>query len=83
MDSCCAALKVNANPAASNTDNGFWGASVVGSLKSRDLNFGSQVWKNLRTEKINKKFTKPGVAYSILTSDINKETAVSTRHTLN
>lgn len=75
MDSCCAAaLKANAHPAVSNRNTGFWGGSVKGSLKSGDLNFGSRVWKNLRTEKINKNVTKPGVAYSILTSDTNKET---------
>ncbi|KAH9693057.1 glucose-1-phosphate adenylyltransferase large subunit 2 [Citrus sinensis] len=79
MDSCCAAaLKANAHPAVSNRNTGFWGGSVKGSLKSGDLNFGSRVWKNLRTEKINKNVTKPGVAYSILTSDTNKETVVST-----
>lgn len=84
MDSCCAAaLKANANPAVSNRNTGFWGGSVKGSLKSGDLNFGSRVWKNLRTEKINKNVTKPGVAYSILTSDTNKETVVSTRHAFN
>ncbi|KAH9758789.1 glucose-1-phosphate adenylyltransferase large subunit 2 [Citrus sinensis] len=77
MDSCCAAaLKANANPAVSNRNTGFWGGCVKGSLKSWDLNFGSRVWKNLRTEKINKNVTKPGVAYSILTSDTNKETVV-------
>lgn len=83
MDSWAVALKANANPAVSNRNTGFWGGSVEGSLKSGDLNFGSRVWKNLRTEKINKNVTKPGVAYSILTSDTNKETVVSTRHAFN
>lgn len=76
MDSCCAALKANAQPVIGKGNTGFWGESVKAGLKSRD--FSSPLWKSLRSKKLNKKVTNPGVAYSVLTSGINKETMVST-----
>lgn len=82
MDSCCAALKASANAVNVNRgghSNGgtlFWGKRVRKNLKSRDLN--AHLWKNLRTESDKGvKKIKPGVAYSVLTSDVNKETIVS------
>ncbi|KDP38538.1 hypothetical protein JCGZ_04463 [Jatropha curcas] len=77
MDSCCAALKgaanaFNVNRSLSNGSCPFWGDWIKGNRKSRNFNA-----KNLRTESNNngiKKF-KPGVAYSVFTSDVNKETA--------
>ena len=70
------ALKANAN--SINVSNGrsnggtvFWGENIRGGLKSR--NFGTQLWKSLRAENGVKKIN-PGVAYSVLTPDIDKET---------
>ncbi|KAJ0087313.1 hypothetical protein Patl1_09181 [Pistacia atlantica] len=71
MDSSSVALKANAHPIVSNGSSGIWGESVRGSLKSRDLS--CHLWKNLKTEKLVKQASKPGVAYSVLTPDIYKE----------
>ncbi|OMO75163.1 Nucleotidyl transferase [Corchorus olitorius] len=76
MESCCMALKVNANPinvgkVHNNGSSIFWGESIRGGLKSREFRTG--LWKNLKVEKGVNKF-KPGVAYSIITPDIDKET---------
>ncbi|KAK9270397.1 hypothetical protein L1049_025976 [Liquidambar formosana] len=76
MDSCFGTLKGNAHlmqvnkAGVSAGDNGFWGQRIRGSLKRRDL---SQLWKSLRTEERIRK-VKPGVAFSVFTSDIDKET---------
>ncbi|KAM5564941.1 glucose-1-phosphate adenylyltransferase large subunit, chloroplastic/amyloplastic-like [Rosa sericea] len=74
MDSCCATLKANAFPVKvregglRNQGNGFWGESIRGSLKSRDLS--TQLLKSLKSERK----IKPGVAHSILTSpDISQD----------
>ncbi|KAK4599804.1 hypothetical protein RGQ29_009733 [Quercus rubra] len=76
MDSCCATLKANAHPVklGGGLNNGgtrFWGESIRGSPKSRDLS--TQLLKSSKkeTSRINK--LKPGVTYSVLTSDINKQ----------
>ncbi|KAK6245442.1 hypothetical protein QUC31_000234 [Theobroma cacao] len=76
MESCCMALKANANPinvskGRSHGGSVFWGESIRGGLKSRDL--GAQLWKSLRAAK-GVKNAKPGVAYSVLTPDIDKKT---------
>lgn len=81
MDSCCATLKANALPVKvregglRNQGNGFWGESIRGSLKSRDLS--TQLLKSLKSERK----IKPGVAHSILTSpDISQDNVVSLIH---
>ncbi|KAI3460336.1 hypothetical protein Pfo_016999 [Paulownia fortunei] len=76
MDSCCPTMKAKVLPlqingGLSKGDNGFWGYSVKGSLKN--IAIGTQIWNNL-SEKRPRKF-KPGVAFSVLTRDINKEMA--------
>lgn len=76
MDSCCATLKANANPVKlrrglRNGGTGFWGESMRGSLKRRDLSTQLLKWSKKETSRVAK--LKPGVAYSILTSDINRE----------
>lgn len=76
MDSYCATLKPNGQriklnrETLRNRSSVFWGESMkASSLKgSRDL-------KSINLQKILK--TKPGVAYSILTSDVEKEALVS------
>ncbi|KAF5740783.1 glucose-1-phosphate adenylyltransferase large subunit 1-like isoform X1 [Tripterygium wilfordii] len=72
MDSCIANLKANELQInlTRRGDRGtlFWDECTRGSFKSRDLS----VWKNQRTRNGAKK-VKAGVAYSVLTSDINKE----------
>ncbi|KAL5780531.1 hypothetical protein ACOSQ2_011268 [Xanthoceras sorbifolium] len=73
MDSCCVSLKTKANPVVSNGSTGFWGEIVKGSLKkSRDLS--CHLWKSSRPEKVVEKINQSGVAYSVFTSDIDKET---------
>lgn len=80
MDSCCATLKGNAHllkaskQGFSDRGAGFWGESIRGSLKGRDLSV--QLLKTLKTESRHTKLTS-GVAYSVLTSNINTETVVS------
>lgn len=80
MDSCCATLKGNAHlvkaskKGFSKRGTGLWGESVRGSLKGRDLS--GQLLKSLKTESRPPKLA-PGVAYSVLTSNINAETVVS------
>ncbi|CAK7346339.1 unnamed protein product [Dovyalis caffra] len=77
MDSFCGALKASASANGVNVNKGgirnkgtlFWGESLKKNLKSRDLS--AELWKNLRS---GAKKVKPGVAYSVLTSDVNKET---------
>ncbi|XP_044511306.1 glucose-1-phosphate adenylyltransferase large subunit 2, chloroplastic-like isoform X2 [Mangifera indica] len=71
MDSCCVALKANAHPIVSKGSSGIWGESVKGSLNGRVLS--CHLWKSLKTEKLVKEASKPGVAYSLLTPDIDKE----------
>ncbi|KAE8057144.1 hypothetical protein FH972_013857 [Carpinus fangiana] len=76
MDSCCATLKGNAHPfklgrgGVRNMGAGFWGESMRGCLKSRDLS--TQFLKHSKSESSRVTKFKPGVAYSVLT-DINKE----------
>ncbi|KAL4650002.1 hypothetical protein ACB092_01G055100 [Castanea dentata] len=72
MDSCCATLKANAHPVklGGGLNNGgtrFWGES----LKSRDLS--TQLLKSSKKETSRITKLKPGVAYSVLTSDINQQ----------
>lgn len=80
MDSCCATLKANAYPVklGGGLNNGgtrFWGESIRGSPKSRDLS--TQLLKSSKKETSRITKLKPGVAYSVLTSDINKQNLVS------
>lgn len=59
------------NGALGARENGFWGERIRGSLKRRD--FGTtQLWRNLKAEERVRK-VKPGVAFSVLKSDIDKE----------
>ncbi|KAA3490411.1 ADP-glucose pyrophosphorylase small subunit ADPGp-2 [Gossypium australe] len=75
MESICISLKATATASPVNISQGrsnggtvFWGETIRG---GRD--FGTQLWKSLRAENGIKK-AKPGVAYSIITPEINKET---------
>ncbi|MBA0623531.1 hypothetical protein Godav_008989 [Gossypium davidsonii] len=75
MESICISLKATATASPVNISQGrsnggtvFWGDTIRG---GRD--FGTQLWKSLRAENGVKK-AKPGVAYSIITPEINKET---------
>ncbi|KAJ7966782.1 Glucose-1-phosphate adenylyltransferase [Quillaja saponaria] len=71
MDSWCATLNANANPVkVRKGDTVFWGEITRGSLKRRGLSI--QSWKNSKSETSRK--LKHGVAYSVLASDIDKET---------
>lgn len=78
MDSFCGALMSSAGAIAVNFNKGgigndgtiFWGENLK-NLKSWDSR--AQLRKNLRSG-VNK--IKPGVAYSLLTSDVNEETVV-------
>ncbi|KAL2498268.1 Glucose-1-phosphate adenylyltransferase large subunit 2 [Abeliophyllum distichum] len=74
MGSCCA-MKARVQPMQTNRSlshggNGFWGEKIRGSLKNKA--FGKQFSKNLRSENKGNKF-KPGVAFAVVTRDINKE----------
>lgn len=81
MDSCCMALKVNAHLAQAskgglkNEDQGFWGERLRGSLNNNVL--VNQIPKRLSSGKNGRK-VKPGVAFSVLTSN---DTAVETKVT--
>ncbi|KAB5512865.1 hypothetical protein DKX38_029893 [Salix brachista] len=76
MDSFCGALKASAGANAVNANKGsirtegthFWGERIKKNPKSRDLS--ARLRKNLRSCV---KKAKPGVACSVLTSDVNKE----------
>uniref|UniRef100_A0A6N2LCK9 Glucose-1-phosphate adenylyltransferase n=1 Tax=Salix viminalis TaxID=40686 RepID=A0A6N2LCK9_SALVM len=76
MDSFCGALKASAGANAVNANKGgiraegthFWGERIKKNPKSRDLS--SRLRTNLRSCV---KKAKPGVACSVLTSDVNKE----------
>ncbi|KAG6785758.1 hypothetical protein POTOM_007342 [Populus tomentosa] len=79
MDSFCGALMASADAIAVNFNKGgvgndgtiFWGENLKKNLKSWDSR--AQLRKNLRSG-VNK--IKPGVAYSLLTSDVKEETVV-------
>lgn len=83
MDCCCTNLNGNAHLVNASKENfrnrgtGFWGESIRGSLKGRDLS--ARLLKSLKSEGKVRKFT-PGVSYSVLTSNINKEIVVSQNH---
>lgn len=83
MDSCCATLKANVHPVRiskgsfKNRTSGFFGESIKGSLKGRDLNI--QLRRILKSENKVRKF-KPGVARSVLTSDVDKETVSKSKN---
>ena len=75
MDSNSATLKANGNPIRlrreslrNRASSVFWGESLKG--KGRDLK-SKNLQKSLKTIK------KPGLAYSILTPDVEKEALVS------
>ncbi|KAJ6931394.1 glucose-1-phosphate adenylyltransferase large subunit 1-like [Populus alba x Populus x berolinensis] len=76
MDSFCGASKASAGANVVNVNKGsirnkgthFWGERIKKNPKSRDLS--PLLWKNLRS---GVKKAKPGVAYSVLTSEVNKE----------
>jgi glucose-1-phosphate adenylyltransferase len=82
MDSFCGASKASAGANVVNVNKGsirnegthFWGERIKKNPKSRDLS--ALLWKNLRS---GEKKAKHGVAYSVLTSDVNKEIVVSTK----
>ncbi|KAG6648616.1 glucose-1-phosphate adenylyltransferase large subunit, chloroplastic/amyloplastic-like isoform X4 [Carya illinoinensis] len=76
MDSCFATLKANVHPVkvcrgVGNTGTGFWGESIGVSLKGRDLS--AQFLKSSESERRRVNKVKPGVPFSVLTPDINKE----------
>ena len=79
MYSFCGALKASAGANAVNFYNGgirndgtiFWDENLKKKLKNRDSR--AQLWKNYRS---GVKKVKPGVAHSVLTSDINEEAVV-------
>lgn len=72
MYSCCVALKASVLP-PSQRENGFLGERV---RSSKENGFGSRYLKKNLGEKGSRNL-KPGVAYSVLTRDLNKEMAVS------
>lgn len=86
MDSCCAILKVNAHPVkldregVRNIGAGFWGESMRGSLKSSDL--CNRFFKISKGESSRVTTLNSGRAYSVLTSDINKEAMVREFHAI-
>ncbi|KAG6783765.1 hypothetical protein POTOM_009439 [Populus tomentosa] len=79
MDSFCGALMASAGAIAVNFNKGgigndgtiFWGENLKKNLKSWDSR--AQLRRNLRSG-VNK--IKPGVAYSLLTSDVKEETVI-------
>ncbi|KAL3840294.1 hypothetical protein ACJIZ3_024885 [Penstemon smallii] len=68
MDSCCFAMKIEVLPLQIKKNNGFWGENIRGSLK-----FGAQFRKKLNFSEKKTRKLNPGVAFSVLTRDINKE----------
>lgn len=80
MDACCATMKSTtylANVSRGgfcNGENGFWGEKIRGSLNNCAL--ANQFGKSLSLEKRGRKI-KPGIAYSVLIRENNKETLVS------
>lgn len=79
MDSFCVAMKAKLQPMQTNRGlihegDGLWGEKIRGSLKNNS--FRKQISKNLRSGNRGKDF-KPGVAFSVLTRDINKELVIS------
>lgn len=77
MDFCSISLKANTHLGKSSSsigDNGFWGEKIRGSLN--DSVWVNQLAKSLKTEKRVRK-CKPGVAYSILTSNNATDSVVS------
>lgn len=76
MDSCFASLKVSARPVPGGgiiNRSVFWGENLrVGPINKQ---FGAQLCKSSRSKtRIGR--VKPGIACSVLTSDIDKETTV-------
>lgn len=80
-------MKTNVNPMKVSKgvfnygDSGFLGKNINNSMKNRA--FGIQWDKKSLTTQNRARKIKPGVAFSVLTSDINEEIAVSTLPTLN
>lgn len=75
MDSCSAALNVSKGGFVSNGNNRFFGERIRGSLNRNDWSNGIE--KSLKFEKRARKI-KPGVSFSVLTSNNGIETMVST-----
>ncbi|KAL0334714.1 UNVERIFIED_CONTAM: Glucose-1-phosphate adenylyltransferase large subunit [Sesamum radiatum] len=77
MDSCCATLKPTAHlgnlskGGFGNGEKGIWGEKIRGSLSS--CGWANQLGRSLSLENKGRKI-KPGVAYSVLTRENNKET---------
>lgn len=80
MDPCCLTFKAKAHLAKAsrggliNGDNEFWGERLRGSLSN--MGWVNQLSKGLKTEKRHRKI-RPGVAFSVITSDSDKGTLVS------
>lgn len=75
MDSCLAAMKANVHPPqVSIWDSGFGGHRTRVCVKGKGL-VGTQSWKSLNKNGGRK--AKPGVVFSVLTSDVNNEILVS------
>lgn len=80
MDIFCANMKGTAQSVAisrgiSNQGSSFWGNKISGRLINKG--FGVRSCKSFRTEERGRK-VKSGVAFSVLTRDINKELVVRT-----
>ncbi|XP_042497683.1 glucose-1-phosphate adenylyltransferase large subunit 1-like [Macadamia integrifolia] len=81
MDSCSATFKANASVMRpgkggfSDGRHGFWGERIRGSLNNGIWDF--KLKKSLRTENGGRKI-EAGVAYSVLTTDVNKEVMTQT-----
>ncbi|KAL0422778.1 UNVERIFIED_CONTAM: Glucose-1-phosphate adenylyltransferase large subunit [Sesamum latifolium] len=77
MDSCCATLKPTAHlgnlskGGFGNGEKAIWGEKIRGSLSS--CGWANQLGRSLSLENKGRK-TKPGVAYSVITRENNKET---------
>lgn len=75
MDSCLAAMRANVHlPQVSIWDSGFGGHRTRVCVKGKGL-VGTQSWKSLN--KKGGRMAKPGVVFSVLTSDVNNEILVS------
>lgn len=71
MDSCLAAMRANVHlPQVSIWDSGFGGHRTRVCVKGKGL-VGTQSWKSLN--KKGGRMAKPGVVFSVLTSDVNNE----------
>ncbi|CAM8943059.1 unnamed protein product [Rhodiola kirilowii] len=64
--SCYGAVKPNVKDGLVSGENGIWGRRVRSSVENKGL--GNLMWRDVKRRK-----SKPGVAFSVLTPDIDKE----------